>query len=103
MGERMSGLYDELKGKSHGAIFEKLCDEFNKWAHGANLMDPHQRRLVEIISAKDERIKILVTALEQCKLEVEQFQRLSHGKKQFPDTKGMEMAEAILKELRGDA
>lgn len=99
----MSGLYDELKGKSHGAIFEKLCDEFNKWAHGANLMDPQQRRLVEIISAKDENIKSLVAALEQCKLEVEQFKRLSHGKQEFPPTKGMEMAEVVLKEVRGDA
>lgn len=56
----------------------------------------------QVISTKDGSIRSLVAALEQCKLEVEQFHRLSYGKQDFPPTKGMEMAEAILKEVRGD-
>lgn len=51
----------------------------------------------------ENTIAKLCAALEQCKLEVEQFKRLSHGKQDFPPTKGMAMAEAILKEVRGDA
>lgn len=51
----------------------------------------------------ESTIAKLCAALEQCKQEVEQFRRLSYGRGVFPSSKGMEMAEAILKEVRGDA
>lgn len=44
----------------------------------------------------ESAIAKLCAALEQCKLGVEQFKRLFHGKQEFPPTKGMEMAEEML-------
>lgn len=46
--------------------------------------------------AAEAKLRAAEEALRQCRVEIERFQHLSYGKTDFPPTKGMELADAIL-------
>lgn len=71
------------------AAIMNLFDRLEAALCGSRL---RQRRL-EAAIARAERAE---EALRQCRVEIERFQHLSYGKTDFPPTKGMELADAIL-------
>jgi len=75
------------------------CEELSYHAlscANCNMSDQLRGMLGSHIEYERRRAELAEEALRVCRAEIADFQRLSHGKKQFPDTRGMEMADAVL-------